>query len=426
MGDIIDRFSECIALTMDIGRSGYHRSSFLFNAVADRELGPCSVAVPKLEHWGHRWDSVSALNVHQTRANDSYYNYFRYWHGYTVVTRPMLALVGVRALRILVAILLGTAFVAFLVVMAVRARWWIAILMGVCLLLTVDFYDLPGSITHGLSTAVAFGCAALVLFRVKSGGGWVLWPLVAGSIFCFFDTVINPPVAWVLCTFGVALVVLVEGGRALRASAAAAASWMVGYGGTWVSKWSIDTVFFGWHAVHKQIADEIGKRSGGSDGPWQVIAHTLNSWLGNGEPILGTSYSAPVFRLVVVLLGIIVTIAMLVVGRRLRQAVVLMWPALLVPLWFSTFREHTYLHSWFTYRSLPMAFAVLVTGSVSAPFVTPKRTPSPTSPRRASTISSGAEGGLVHEEQDLMIQRQPPEASEFAQQANRSLVNDRR
>src|SRR5579863_1592587 len=71
MGDIIDRFSECIALTMDIGRSGYHRSSFLVNAVADRELGPCSVTVPKLEHWGHRWDSVSAVNVHQTRANDS-------------------------------------------------------------------------------------------------------------------------------------------------------------------------------------------------------------------------------------------------------------------------------------------------------------------------------------------------------------------
>jgi hypothetical protein len=366
MGDVIDHLSECDALTIDIGRNTYH--GFLASALADAPIGGCDTAVPILEKW-------KSPSLHLDRGN-----YIRYWHGYTIVTRPVLAVFGVKELRILVAVTLVALFVALLAVMIRRAGWWVALALGASFLLTVDFWDLPGSITHGLSMAVAFGGAALVLSRTKSNDPWTwcTWPLVAGCVFCFFDTIINPPLAWSLCAFVVGLAVFVESSSPIRtvlASVVAAFSWFAGYGGTWSVKWIIDIFVFGWHAFRTDIVNSIGFRAGGGAAPWQVVRHVMQYWTGQAELQGGGGQAGPVHpRFLVVFLVLVVVFGALyartIVSRRVLHgfgsAAALGWPALLVFVWFSIVREHSYHHAWFTYRSLAMSVAVVAAGVVCA------------------------------------------------------------
>ncbi len=49
---------------------------------------------------------------------------------------------------------------------------------------------------------------------------------------------------------------------------------------------------------------------------------------------------------------------------RLVDRLVVGSAALIVPVWFELLRNHSQLHSWFTYRSLPLAFGIVMAAAV--------------------------------------------------------------
>jgi hypothetical protein len=356
MGAVNDHFSECVALTMHIGRTPYH--GFLANALADGTLGPCSLSVPTLR----------ASRSPAELVDPPGYEIFRYWQGYTVVARPVLEVFSVKMLRALMAVALVASFAGLLAVITRRAGWWVALALAAAFLLTVDLWDLPASFPHVLPMVVAFGTSALVLAHSRSKDPWTwwIWPLVAGCAYNFFDSMTNPPLAWCLCAFVVGLAVFVESSsptRTLLASISAAGGWLAGYGGTWAVKWVIDIFAFGWHAFRTDIVHEIHFRSGGKASSWEVIRHVMGYWTG---PI--HRRNLVVFIVLVVVIGVFVarSIDQRRFASRLLSAAALGWPALLVFLWFSVVRQQSWEHAWFTYRSLAMAFAVVAAGIACA------------------------------------------------------------
>ena len=160
----VDVFSDCIALTMGLGNSdGGTLSTWLRSPT----LGSCDGAVASIQ----AFESGEGLS--------GGYQYFRYWHGYTVVSRPLVATIGVTGLRIV----LFWTFIAMLAGFA-RRLWryhgWVApiALLGP-FLLTTDTVELARSLPHGLPAVIAVGGAWAVHRAVYGGrsGAGALAPL---------------------------------------------------------------------------------------------------------------------------------------------------------------------------------------------------------------------------------------------------------
>ena len=146
----LDVFSDCIALTMGLGDTDGGTSTIWLRSPT---LGSCDGAIASLQAY---------------RAGDGLtggYEYFRYWHGYTVVSRPLVGSIGVTGARIVL-------FWAFLGVTAGFARrLWrshgplapIALLGP--FLLTSDTVELACSLPHGLPAAVAMGARGWCIRR---------------------------------------------------------------------------------------------------------------------------------------------------------------------------------------------------------------------------------------------------------------------
>ena len=377
MGDQVDHYTECIALTIGIGNTGYR--GFVRNALADPELGPCDTAIARLSagRAPNRATGIHRASPHPVSGDfrgPAFQDYFRYWHGYAIVTRPMLALFGVAATRALAALALVASAAWMVMAAGRRLGWWVPVALTVPFVATVDVWDLPGSIPHALSMAVALAGGALVVARTSGDAlSWVRWSLVAGCLYGFVDLMTNPPLAWALTAWSVAAVCMHRAEPPRRVAAAgvvATAAWMAGYGGSWAAKWLLDIIVFGWKAFRTQVVHEIAYRAGGSATVRDVMALNLRFWtgpFGHRSMVVG-----------VVLVASVGVLATEVIRRGtgmprrrgtettqvLAGFVALAWPAGLTFAWFALVREQSYIQAFFTYRSLGMSLAIVVASAL--------------------------------------------------------------
>ena len=356
-----DTFTECVALTMGLGRVGH--SGLVYRTIADGHLGWCGPSRAALPSYDGSQPAVQ--------------EYIRYWHGYTVITRPLLAVMSVKPLRVVLWSLLAVAVALFFWSSGWR-RWWLALGVLGPLLLTSDAVVLPLSIPHAIAWATALVGWVLVWRR----GRWSL-PMataLAGSLFAYVDLLTNPPAAWLLVVLAAAASRFTSDRRvpgALRAAAVGGAMWFVGFAATWGTKWLLDLDVFGWRTVREQVVDQIGLRasSSGVDDRWGLTTRdNFNTWLGSGV------HEALV---IVVLVAVAAAVALAGLRRQLRAALALSAPALIVPVWYEILKNHSQIHAFFTYRALPVACGVVIgAGLLAASLFDAEQDNRPKSPPR--------------------------------------------
>jgi hypothetical protein len=131
-------------------------------------------------------------------------DYARYWHGYRLLLWPALDSFGVIGLRVISAALVALAVgIFFLGLRAAIGSAPALILLGVFALET-DLVRIWQVSTHALSMTVILtgtGLFALVLTRATLRTGLVVLAAVLGSVFNFFDFLINPPMMPMLLSF---------------------------------------------------------------------------------------------------------------------------------------------------------------------------------------------------------------------------------
>lgn len=361
-GNQVDQFTECLGLTTglaDTGDAGFFRSS-----IADGYLGTdCSTAATAVSRY-----ETSPV---PSRAGTAL---FRYWHGYTLFTRPLLGVLPVDWVRLLISVVLIAAIAVF-VIAGIRATgpWPIAGLM-IPLVLTTDLADTPLSMQHAIALAAAFGGGGLMFWAARRSSGsaraCMLAAIVAGSCYAFFDLLTNPPLCWslvitasALATYGAAHAPM-RRQRILKAMGLSGAGWIAGYVVTWSSKWLIAAAFLGPSRVLDNVRSEASFRLRGATPGLDsrlgtAINQNLYEWLG-GRP----------FRLVIViaLIAIVVALLILIVGRagpvRLIDVSLLALPAVLPVVWDEVLRNHSIFHAWFVYRSLAMSAGIGVAAAL--------------------------------------------------------------
>ena len=360
----VDVFSDCIALTMGLGDTdGGPATTWLRSPT----LGSCDGAIESIR----RYEAGQGLS--------GGYEYFRYWHGYTVVSRPLVATIGVTGARIV----LFWAFIGVLAGFARRLWRFHGPIAPVALLapflLTSDTVELARSLPHGVPALVAVG-GAWAIHRVAAGrtiGAADSWPdgandlglatvaFAAGSCYVFVDVLTTPPGAWALamCVAVLGSARRFGGNRLAGRGALAGAAWIIGWVWTWVSKWVVTAAVLGVDRVRDSIGGAIDDRLAGERdyidlAPFNSIRLNVETWL--DHPLTPA-----------VLVAIVVATALTwrsATHRAVwRSRLIIAAPALLPLLWFEVLRNHSLVHVLFVYRSLGVSAGIVAVALLVGP-----------------------------------------------------------
>lgn len=347
-GGTVDGFSECKRLTVGLGAPD--GMTTFESAVRSPSLGRCEWAVPDILAWAEGDDLERA------------YDYYRYWNGGTVVLRPSVAVFGVAGTRLLAAMALAAVTIAFAIALGRRVGRSAATMSLTPLLLTTDFIDLPGALLHALGMIVAFGVVAMMLRWLRPDSSiesYAAAAFAAGAASLFFADLTNPDASWALvaCT---AAVIAMRGGRtpdAIRRSAASAIGWIIGFAWMWASKWLVASFVLGFATVREEISNKTEERLNG-----EVRGTSVSRFEGLNKAWSEWWNQPLIVGVVLVLLGI----AALLVLRRgdmattWQRRLLIGAPAVIPFSWHVVMRQHTVVHSWFTYRSFAVALGIIL------------------------------------------------------------------
>ncbi|MEM9513448.1 MAG: hypothetical protein AAGA42_01215 [Actinomycetota bacterium] len=352
-GRFMDTWTDCIGLTIGIGDDP--AAARWTSGLRSPTLGNCGGAIPRILAWE---EGEGLFRRHE---------YFRYWHGYAVILRPMIATVGIVGTRIITGWLLIGMIGGFGWSVARRHGLLVALALLAPIALTTDPLDLPASLPHAWGSIAAIGSAwgvYLALGRTATLGRAFVLTILAGSTFLFLDILTIPPGAWALSAFAVVLAASRRfAGRQLFAFAGVGTvGWITGWAWMWICKWIFAVPIYGFSAVREQITDQVTTRLDGDVGYIDLslgggVRWTWSRWI--DHPL------APA-----VLISIVALVTAVLVVRWRRSAIeaqyrrlwvsrlALAAPMLLVPLWFEVVRNHTQVHG-FTFRSVPYALGII-------------------------------------------------------------------
>ncbi len=351
MGGSADTFTECVVAGTGLGsvdKNAFER------AIAMPRIGSCHTGKDQILLLASG-GQVDPVQVGQ---------YYRYWAGYTVITRPVLAFFGLDGLRIVAGGMLAASLVVAFSVVARRAGKWAAAGLLLPLFFSTNLMSTPSnSFSHAMSVStVLFGVAISAWAAGKSTRTMVFGVGFSAALFCYMDLLTTPAMSWAMCTAVVAGITYIRTRNAkavLQGGILAAAVWIIAFAGTWASRWAIAALFLGVRTTYKNVRATVDFRT---TGEWDNVSKDLfaptaanwNYWLGH----------LPTAKVVLCLTVLAIVLALLVAWRRNGLRAVAFWPllslaALVVVIWYEVLSNHSQIHAFFTYRSIPAALGVL-------------------------------------------------------------------
>jgi hypothetical protein len=356
LGTTADHYAECVAVLIGVGDPpGTIVKRALYSATA---FG-CVGSMAELE----RFAATGELQPQPT--------YMRYWHGYTVFTRPALAIFGLSGTRWLAFAGLFLSIGAFARSVAVRFGVLATAIVLVPALLTTDMIVGGWSIAHALGLATAWIGGWIVLSQASRDDSWQVIGLAAalgGAVNAYFDLMVAIPASLALCTVAAGLARLYRrrrmDGAVVRAIAVAVCGWAVGLTVMWAAKWAFAWLFVDHQAIVDSVRAQIEFRTNGDNE--NVTGTRLTGFTKN----LSFWLDRPLTPLVLGAAAITVAVVAWRQRHRLRRAhaawlgAALAVAAVPVIAWYVILNNHNQIHFWLTYRSLAIAFGALVTVAV--------------------------------------------------------------
>lgn len=349
MGGSSDSFTECVAVGTGLGGT-------ITNPWTKAGL------MPRLSNCSVGKDQITRLDQGKSAGPIGYY--FRYWAGYTTLTRPVLALWGMTGVRLVTgALLLGSMLIAAGALSRTVGRGAALGLLGP-LVLSSNLMSTPStSFSQALSISTYLAGVALV---ARAGARSLPAGLVAvagaGALFCYIDLLTTPAIGWALSSATLTGVIYVRTrslGSTLWAVLGSGIVWPLSFALTWVSRWVLAVPFAGWSKVSEDVKKTVlfrtdGEYEGVKDSFGAATSANWHYWLDH----MATSRLVLVAVLCVALLGAVASLRHGV--RGLAPVLMVALPAAVVPFWYEALRNHSQLHAFFVYRCIPAALGVLM------------------------------------------------------------------
>lgn len=292
------------------------------------------------------WSDPSAAYAEQS--------YGRYWNGYIVWLRPLMALMDygqIRWLNLAYQLALTAAVLWAMVRKGERglilpwlAVW--AVLVPPALWRSLQY--------SGVYSVMAWASLAVLCAGKDSKRLWLIFEL-SGILTAFFDLLTYP-----LAALGVplALLMALHRDRPLKARltemAAYSAMWLMGYAGMWASKWILATLATDADMISEALRQVAWRSSDvGTNGEHASVLMTWARNLGAVamNPLALAAAAYGVFRAV-----------RIIRARELErgQAIVFGVLALYPFVWYALTRNHSYMHCHFTSKALSISAMALL------------------------------------------------------------------
>ncbi len=296
--------------------------------------------------------------MHGENIQDSY-EYARYWHGYLVILRPLLALFQYSTIRIILFaitfILLAIMFV--LIYKKINLKTALAYIIG---LMAVNIFIVTQSINEILIFILALVSSIILLVKQEKIKRIGMFFFIIGSISSFIDLLTAPLVTLGLTAITYFLLLQSKEEKAdikkyIIELLKIGIAWSVGYGLTWATKWIITQVFFNRQLIYQAMV-QISFRSSSSK---ISLLDLINKSL--------TYLSKPVTIVVLCICAIYCIVTILInfkkkinvkdnIKKCIPFAIIFFFPI----VWYAVVKQHSYVHIFFTYRILVISIISLI------------------------------------------------------------------
>lgn len=361
MGTPSDSFTECVVVGTGLGADP--DESALSRAARMPRIGNCD---------GGDKDIMDVAHGKVFQDN----NYYKYWAGYTVLTRPVLALTGLEGLRILSGVLMIVALFGAFVTVRARTSGAVAASLVLPFVAGTNMLSTPStSFSQSIALAFIFLSVALTAAGAgRSANRGLLGVLVGAALFCYVDLLTTPAVPWAMSAFALAAAVWHRERKLSRAAlwgVLAAAVWPLSFGVTWVSRWVFGAAFLGIGDTVAMVRKNVefrtqGAFNGVSDDFGAGVVKNVKYWWN----MVPTAELVLVGCIVASLIGLALA-ARRGGAERLYVAAVLALPVVIPPFWYTVVSNHSQIHAFFVNRGVPTALAV-VTAACWAAAVRPR------------------------------------------------------
>ena len=309
---------------------------------------------------------------HEGSANYKADNgYGRYWHGYLVFLKPLLTLFNYKQILTLNLMLQLSLILALGVVYGKRGN-----LRCILPFAAVCFFINPLAVILSIqySGVWIITLSALLILALKnelSGEKLAAFFLIVGCVTSFMDLFTFPTI-----TLGIPLAYCILSGQSslrdlFRRVIISGLSWGTGYGGMWAGKWIVGGLITRKNLLRNAMQAASTRRG-------------YTSELGNSihyrNVLLRLYYTCngTVIKMIL-LISVVITLCLLL--RKARPDPVRMsglFVVCLIPfLWFAFVANHSFVHYWFTYRTLASTVYAAVAILTAAWVSTDRRTLSP-------------------------------------------------
>lgn len=290
-------------------------------------------------------------------------NYGRYWHGYQLILGPLFCFFTYADIR-QINMILQIAVVFYFILALSRSGNRILCIPFFGMYVFLSPVSLFSSLQYSPCFYIMMGTlTVLIAFEryMKDSRRNYLF-LSAGILTAFFDLMTYP-----LVTLGVPLIAYLGTDReclhsikkGFKSIIVYSLSWVIGYVGMWMSKWIIASVLTEENVILDAIEQMRFRSIGGGAGHTCLSTIKLNMGVCNIKVLL------PVFTCI----GICILVA-IVKNRKTGQKLLPgTWMLLLVTMypfvWYCIVREHSWYHSFFTWRELAISvWGVIMIGVV--------------------------------------------------------------
>lgn len=286
--------------------------------------------------------------------------YSRYWHGYLLILKPALLIFNYTDIRMINQIV-QTLLIIWIIYLLIKRNLKEEILPFCTAVLSI----IPGVIALSLqfSTTVYISLISLLLmllFHEKLRNKYVYFFLIIGMITSFMDFLTCP-----ILTLGMPMIQLIilnknNWKKDIKDIIVLSIMWGIGYAGMWISKWIISSILLG----ENLIIEALNK----------ILERTSD------ENVHGTFTKKDVLKSNLELIMTIPNILMFIAnyiyisykcikGKRIwkKNAYLKLIPFIIIAVmpfvWYILASNHSFIHFWFTYRSLAVSIFAILSGS---------------------------------------------------------------
>lgn len=316
----------------------------------------------------------SLIDSLKEKKNFTIVYYPRYWHGYLIILKPLTMLceiANIRLLNMLLQIIIAT-YLIMLTGVVLGKGYGLSLFLSYLLLnpvsLSMSFQY--SSVFYVTFLVSIFLLKQMRLFTKKQNYFFLIF-LFSGILTAFFDLLTYP-----IATLGIPLILyliglnhyykLIELHTAIKSVIWPSVFWGMGYAGMFVGKWVLAQLLTGYNVVANalfQLCYRMSYHTGHHEtgkliNPIKSISNNIQVIL--HEPII-----------IVLIMSLIISLYYLWKTKKLTKLhdySIFRWAmgfVMLYPfIWYTIFCNHSFIHTWFTYRALSVS--VFAIGSIVA------------------------------------------------------------